>query len=64
MGFNTAIAIDALEEGALASGLSGTGSSFVAVVDDSSIDDVRDSWMKYDGRVIETRTDNDGCRLL
>ena len=64
LGFNTAIAIDALEEGALASGLSGTGSSFVAVVDDSSIDDVRDSWMKYDGRVIETRTDNDGCRLL
>ena len=58
------IAIDALEAGALASGLSGTGSSFVAVVDDSSIDDVRDSWMKYDGRVIETRTDNDGCRLL
>ena len=64
LGFNTAIAIDALEVGALASGLSGTGSSFVAVVDDSSIDDVRDSWMKYDGSIIETRTDNDGCRLL
>ena len=64
LGFNTAIAIDALEAGALASGLSGTGSSFVAVVDDSSIDDVRDSWMKYDGSIIETRTDNDGCRLL
>ena len=64
LGFDTAIAIDALQAGALASGLSGTGSSFVAVVDEDSIDDVRESWMKYDGRVIETKTDNDGCRLL
>ena len=64
LGFNTSIAIDALQAGALASGLSGTGSSFAAIVDEESIDDVRDSWMKYDGRVIETRTDNDGCHLL
>ena len=64
LGFNTQIAIDALQAGAMASGLSGTGSSFVAVVDSSSIDDVRESWMKYDGQVIETETDNDGCRLL
>lgn len=64
LGFNTAIAIDALEAGALASGLSGTGSSFVAIVDDSSIDEVHDSWMKYDGRIFKTRTDNDGCLLL
>lgn len=64
LGFDTAIAIDALQAGALASGLSGTGSSFVAVVDEGSIDDVRESWMKYDGRVIETKTDNDGCCLL
>ncbi|MBR4446827.1 shikimate kinase [Methanobrevibacter sp.] len=64
LGFNTAISIDALQAGALASGLSGTGSSFVAVVDDNSIDDVSESWMKYEGQVIKTKTDNDGCRLL
>lgn len=64
LGFNSSIAIDALEAGATASGLSGTGSAFVAVVSDESIDDVRESWMKYEGRVIETHVDNIGCCLL
>ena len=64
LGFDSSIAVDALEAGALASGLSGTGSSFVAIVDESSIDDVRDAWDKYEGRVIPTHVDNDGCKLL
>jgi len=64
LGFDSAIAVDALEAGALASGLSGTGSSFVAVVDEESIDDVKDAWAKYEGRVLETDVDNEGCRAL
>lgn len=64
LGFDSSIAIDALEAGAIASGLSGTGSSFVAVVGDESIDDVKEAWAKYEGRVIETRTDNEGCMIL
>lgn len=64
LGFDSTIAIDALEAGALASGLSGTGSSFVAIVDNGSIDDVADSWMKYEGRVIKTKVDNAGCCVL
>lgn len=64
LGFDSSIAIDALEAGATASGLSGTGSSFVAVVGPDSIDDVKSAWEKYDGRVIETFVDNDGCQLL
>lgn len=64
LGFNTSIAIDALSCGALASGLSGTGSAFFAVVDESTIDEVSDSWGKYDGRVIKTYVDNVGCMLL
>lgn len=64
LGFNTSIAIDALSCGALASGLSGTGSAFFAVVDENSIDDVEDAWMKYEGRVIKTKVDNAGCRIL
>lgn len=64
LGFNSAISVDALQAGALASGLSGTGSSFVAIVDDDSIGDVHESWMKYDGNVIETQVDNEGCSLL
>ncbi len=64
LGFDSTIAIDALEAGAIASGLSGTGSSFVAIVSDDSIDDVKESWSKYEGNVIETRTDNEGCVIL
>jgi shikimate kinase len=64
LGFNSAIAIDALQAGALASGLSGTGSAFFAVVDEDSIGAVRDEWAKYEGQVIETAVDNDGCCLI
>ena len=64
LGFNSAIAVDALESGAIASGLSGTGSSFVAVVDENTIDVVKTSWEKYDGRIIETCVDNEGCVSL
>ena len=64
LGFDSAIAIDALQAGAIASGLSGTGSSFVAVVDDDSIDGVTEAWSKYEGKVIKTEVDNKGCILL
>lgn len=64
LGFNSSIAVDALESGALASGLSGTGSSFVAIVDDNSIDNVQESWMKYEGHIFKTKVDNEGCCFL
>ena len=64
MGFDSKIAIDALEAGAIASGLSGTGSSFVAIASQDSIDDIKYSWNKYEGKVIETKVDNKGCRIL
>ena len=41
LGFDSTIAIDALEAGAFASGLSGTGSSFVAIAGQDSIDDIK-----------------------
>ena len=64
LGFDSTIAIDALQAGAIASGLSGTGSSFVAIVREDSIDDVKESWSKYEGNVLETFVDNKGCVLL
>lgn len=64
LGFDSTIAVDALQAGAIASGLSGTGSSFVAIVDDDKIDDVKQAWINYDGEVIETHVDNEGCRVL
>ena len=64
LGFDTSIAIDALEAGALASGLSGTGSAFFAIVDEESIDNVHESWQVYEGQIIKTKTDNVGSSLL
>ena len=64
LGFDSSIAVDAIESGAMASGLSGTGSAFVAVVDEESIDDVCDIWESYDGSVIKTQVDNKGCGFL
>lgn len=63
LGFDSSIAIDAIQAGAIASGLSGTGSSFVAVCEDNSIDDIKDAWAHLEGRVLETNVDNDGCIL-
>lgn len=64
LGFNSEIAIDALQCGAMASGLSGTGSAFFAIVDERVSDDVCRQWDKYEGRTIKTHVDNVGCSLL
>ncbi len=61
LGFDSNIAIDALESGALASGLSGSGSSFVAICEDNLVDDVKQVWSSYEGQVIETKVNNVGC---
>lgn len=64
LGFDSSIAIDAIQAGAFASGLSGTGSSFVAVCDENSMDNIKDAWSHLDGRIIETNVDNEGCSLF
>ena len=62
--FNPDIALDALEAGAMAAGLSGTGPSFVAVADDRSSDPVMDVWKSLPGRVISTKVDNQGTKVI
>jgi hypothetical protein len=64
LGFDSSIAIEALQAGAIASGLSGTGSSFVAVCNENNVDDVMDAWSGLEGRVLQTHVDNDGCVFL
>ncbi len=64
LGFDPKIALDALDSGAIASGLSGTGPSFVAVVDDDNIQDVQEIWSTYSGRVIATQVDNEGTKVV
>jgi shikimate kinase len=64
LGFDSNIALDALEAGALASGLSGTGPSFVALVNDECKDRVREALNNYPGRVIATQVDNNGTKVI
>jgi len=64
LGFDTQIAMDALEAGAFAAGLSGTGSSFVAISDNQHKEDIRDVWSSYPGKVIETQVDNLGTQVI
>lgn len=55
LNFNAGIALDALDAGAKAAGLSGTGPSFVAIVPDEKLDDVQEAWSIYPGKLISTR---------
>ncbi len=64
LGFDSNIALDALEAGALASGLSGTGPSFVAVTTDECRDRVHEALNNYPGRVIATQVDNNGTKVI
>lgn len=62
--FNPDIALDALDAGAAAAGLSGTGPSFVAVTNESNSDRIQDAWSSYPGRVIITAVDNKGTQVV
>jgi shikimate kinase len=64
LSFNADIALDALDSGALAAGLSGTGPSFVAIVPDNVLDAVKEVWSSYLGRVISTGVDNVGTKVV
>ncbi|MDI6644888.1 MAG: shikimate kinase [Methanobacteriaceae archaeon] len=64
LGFDPNIALDALDSGAIASGLSGTGPSFVAVVDEDSCHKVKEAWYSYPGDIIQTQVDNRGTKVI
>lgn len=62
--FDNQIAIEALAGGAIASGLSGSGSSFVAIVEEDCIDDVKDNWAQFEGKIIQTTVNNEGTKII
>jgi len=63
LGFNPEIAVDALEAGAIAAGLSGTGPSFVSIAREEKQDDIIDAWDSYPGDIIITGVDNQGTQF-
>jgi shikimate kinase len=64
LGFNPDIALDALDAGAKAAGLSGTGPSFVALARSEDIDNIIDAWSSQPGQIIRTEVDNLGTRVI
>lgn len=65
LNLDSQIAIDALKLGAKAAGLSGTGSAFTILLDNSSnIDEIKEALSKYPGRLIETKPDNKGSVVI
>jgi len=63
LGYESKIVIDALEAGALASGLSGKGPATVAIVPEDEADRVVDSWRMYGGRIIRANVNRERARI-
>jgi shikimate kinase len=64
LGFNPVMALDAIEAGANAAGLSGTGPSFVAITSQKNVEDVVDAWSSQPGQIIRTEVENEGTRVI
>jgi shikimate kinase len=63
-GYDPAVAIDALAEGALAAGLSGTGPAITAIVQHEKKDLVKSAWQEYEGEILETRINNEKAKVV
>jgi shikimate kinase len=64
LGYNSSIAIDALMAGALAAGLSGTGSAVTAIVSEEKKDLVKDALKAYEGEILEARVNHEKARVV
>lgn len=61
---DTSIAVDALQNGAIAAGLSGTGPAVAAVVEEANKESVIEAWKGSDGEIIETRITNKKAHVI
>jgi shikimate kinase len=64
LGHNPSIAIDALEAGALAAGLSGTGPAVTAIVSEEKIDRVKDAWQMYEGDILQASLNHEKAKVV
>jgi shikimate kinase len=63
LGFNQKLAIDALEAGAIASGLSGKGPATIAIAYETEIDKILEAWYTYDGEIIQAKINHEKARI-
>jgi len=63
LGFEQGVIIDALEAGAIASGLSGKGPATVAISHEVDVDRILDSWYSYGGEIIHVKVNNEKAKI-
>jgi shikimate kinase len=64
LGYDTALAIEALEAGAIAAGLTGKGPAVAAVVSGKNIESVKDAWQAYKGEIIQAKLNQKKAHIL
>ncbi|MBS7611680.1 shikimate kinase [Candidatus Bathyarchaeota archaeon] len=64
LGYSLEPVLNALETGALASGLSGKGPAIVALARQNSINSIKKTWRTLDGELIETSVNNRKAQML
>lgn len=64
LGFQPAKIIEAIQAGATAAGLSGTGPSFAAICHPEDLERVRSAWEDQPGRILVTEINNEKARVI
>lgn len=64
LGYDSSLAIEALEAGAIAAGLTGKGPAVAAVVSDKTIDSVKDAWQAYKGEIIQAKLNQKKAHII
>ena len=64
LGYEASVSLDALEAGALASGLCGKGPAVATVVSGEKIDSVNAALQRHEGQVLQARVNHEKARVL
>jgi len=64
LGYDSSLAIEALEAGAIAAGLTGKGPAVAAVVSDKNIESVKDAWQAYKGEIIQAKLNQKKAHII
>jgi shikimate kinase len=64
LGYDLSPAAEALDAGALASGLSGTGPAVTAIVPENKIDNVKEAWRSLEGEILEARINQEKAKVV
>ena len=64
LGFNPAVALEALEAGAIAAGLCGKGPAVTAVMQKEKLDSVKVVLQEFDGEIIEAQINHEKARVF